>query len=105
MSKKALKKQQKEAEKAAKKAQRQQEREDKENVRELAWLFLLINTANSCDPDLDWQNVGPDLDPSRLTLWLCSWKVKFEKNISRRQQEMKKITQLAELMTPLIMTT
>ena len=30
---------------------------------------LLIAFANSSDPDQDRQNVGPDLDPNRLTLW------------------------------------
>ena len=29
---------------------------------------LLITLANSLDPDQAQQNVGPDLDPSRLTL-------------------------------------
>ena len=29
---------------------------------------LLIHYANSLDPDQDQQNVGPDLDPKRLTL-------------------------------------
>ena len=29
---------------------------------------LLINFANSLDPDHDRQNVGPDLDPNSLTL-------------------------------------
>ena len=29
---------------------------------------LLITFANSLDPDQDRQNVGPDLDPNRLTL-------------------------------------
>ena len=29
---------------------------------------LLINFANSFDLDQDRQNVGPDLDPNRLTL-------------------------------------
>ena len=53
--------------------------------------LLLITIANSLDPDQDWQNVGPDLDPNCLTLWLCSWrnfsrKVNFEK-ISRWQQK------------------
>ena len=30
---------------------------------------LLLISANSLDPDQDWQNVGPDLDPNHLTLW------------------------------------
>ena len=30
---------------------------------------LLITFANSLDPDQGWQNIGPDLDPNRLTLW------------------------------------
>ena len=29
---------------------------------------VLITFANSLDPDQDRQNVGPDLDPNRLTL-------------------------------------
>ena len=29
---------------------------------------LLITFVNSLDPDQDRQNVGPDLDPNRLTL-------------------------------------
>ena len=29
---------------------------------------LLISFSNSLDPDQDGQNVGPDLDPNRLTL-------------------------------------
>ena len=29
---------------------------------------LLINFANSLDPDQDQQEVGPDLDPKHLTL-------------------------------------
>ena len=49
---------------------------------------LLIIDANILDPDLDRQNVSPDLDPNRLALWKCSWqnffeKVNFEKKISK----------------------
>ena len=29
---------------------------------------LLITLANNLDPDQDRQNVGPDMDPNRLTL-------------------------------------
>ena len=29
---------------------------------------LLMTSANSLDPDRDRQNVGPDLDPDRLTI-------------------------------------
>ena len=29
---------------------------------------LLITFANSLEPDQDQQNLGPDLDPNRLTL-------------------------------------
>ena len=36
---------------------------------------LLIYFANGLDPDQDRPYVGPDLDPSRLTIWLCSWKI------------------------------
>ena len=31
--------------------------------------LLLVTFANSLDPDQNWQNVGPDLDPKRLNLW------------------------------------
>ena len=34
----------------------------------LPFCRLLITFANSLDPDQDQQNVGPDLDPNRLTL-------------------------------------
>ena len=34
----------------------------------ISFCRLLITFANSLDPDQDRQNVGPDLDPSRLTL-------------------------------------
>ena len=30
--------------------------------------YMLITFANSLDPDQDRQNVGPDLDPNRLSL-------------------------------------
>ena len=33
---------------------------------------LLITFANSLNSDQDRQNVGPDLDPNRLTLSKCS---------------------------------
>ena len=33
---------------------------------------LLITFANRLGPDQDRQNVGPDLDPNRLTLSKCS---------------------------------
>ena len=29
---------------------------------------LLINFANSLDPDQAWQNVGPDMDPNSFIL-------------------------------------
>ena len=32
------------------------------------WCHLLINFANSLDPDQARRNVGPDLDPNCLTL-------------------------------------
>ena len=42
---------------------------------------LLITFPNSLDPDQDRQNVGPDLDPNRLTLWLHVFlKAFFEKD-------------------------
>ena len=31
--------------------------------------FLLLTFANILDQDQDRQNVGPDLDPNRLTPW------------------------------------
>ena len=34
---------------------------------------LLITFENSLDPDQDWQNVGPYLDPNCLTL-IVFWK-------------------------------
>ena len=33
-----------------------------------AFFHLLMTLANGVDPDQDRQNVGPDLDPNRLTL-------------------------------------
>ena len=33
----------------------------------LEFCLLLITFANSLDPDQDRQNIGPDLDPNRLT--------------------------------------
>ena len=33
---------------------------------------LIITFSNSLDPDQDWQNVSPDLEPNCLTLCLCS---------------------------------
>ena len=42
----------------------------------------LITFANSLDPDQDGQNVGPDLDPSRLTLAEF-----FEKLILKKEHE------------------
>ena len=40
---------------------------------------LLIAFANSLDPDQDRQNVGPELDPNRLTLWLWSESIFWRK--------------------------
>ena len=45
---------------------------------------LLITFANSLDPDQAWQNVGPDLDPNCLTLWLYCWKIFLKKLILKR---------------------
>ena len=60
----------------------------------LAVTCLLITFTNSLDPDQDQQNVGPDLDPSCLTLivFLKEFfeKVNFEK-VSRRQQKPEKL--------------
>ena len=44
---------------------------------------LLRTFANSLDPDLDRQNVGPDLDLNCLIVFLKEFfeKVKFEKNL------------------------
>ena len=39
---------------------------------------LLLTFANILDPDQDRHNVGPDLDPNRLTLKEYSEKVTFE---------------------------
>ena len=35
--------------------------------------------ANSLNPEQAQQNVGPDLDPNYLTLWLYSWKIFLKK--------------------------
>ena len=60
----------------------------------------LITFANSLDPDQDRQNVGPDLDPNCLILWLSSWKNFSKKSIlkivSRWPKQRKKITQRAK---------
>ena len=37
----------------------------------------VITMASNLDPDQDLQNVGPDLDPNRLTLWFFLQKVNF----------------------------
>ena len=74
-------------------------------------LVLLISFANSWDPDKDRRNVGPDLDPTRLTLLIVylkeffekkladynkNMKDFFEKKVSRLQQKHEKITQHAK---------
>ena len=51
---------------------------------------LLITLAYGLEPDQDRLNVGPDLDPKRLTIWLCSWKKYLQKLILKKvsiQQE------------------
>ena len=59
---------------------------------------LLIMFANSLEPDQARHNVGPDVDPNCLILWLYSWKNFLKKlilkKISRRQKT--KITQHAK---------
>ena len=60
---------------------------------------LLITFTNSLVPDQDQQNVGPDLDPYRLTLWQCSWKNFSKKLILKKvssRQKLEKITQNAK---------
>ena len=52
--------------------------------------LLLINFANSLDPDQAWQNVGPDLDPNCLTLWWYSWKIFLKKLILKKFTDDKK---------------
>ena len=55
------------------------------------WL-LLVAYANSLDPDQVRQNVGPDLDPSCLSLWWLFLKILktiILKKISRRQKHEK----------------
>ena len=49
--------------------------------------FLLINFANSLDPDQARKNVRPDLDPICLTLWMYSWKKFSEKSILKKNQQ------------------
>ena len=44
----------------------------------LKWRLMITNT-NSLDPDQDRQNVGPDLDPNRLTLSVVFLKEFFDK--------------------------
>ena len=46
---------------------------------------LLITFANSLDSDQVWQNVGPDLDPSCLTLWWYSWMIFLKKLIWKKK--------------------
>ena len=51
-----------------------------------------LSTADdlcSLDPDKEWQNVCPGLDPNRLTLYYnkCSWKSLFWKFINRQPQK------------------
>ena len=48
---------------------------------------LLITFANSLDPDLAWQNIGPDLDSNCLTLWLYFWKIVLKKLILKKNTQ------------------
>ena len=54
---------------------------------------LPIIFAKGLDPDLDRQNVMPDLDPNYLTLWRFPWKIFSKKlilkKVSRRQKHIK----------------
>ena len=50
--------------------------------------LLLTTFANSLDPDLARQNVGPDLDPNRLTLWWYSQKKFLKRLILTKNQPM-----------------
>ena len=51
---------------------------------------MLITFANSLDPDQARQNVGPDLDPSCLTLWWYSWKNFLKKLILKKVSKWQK---------------
>ena len=51
---------------------------------------VLINFANSLDPDQDRQNVGPDPNPKCLTLWKYS-SINFYEKASGRQIKQKKL--------------
>ena len=43
------------------------------------WIFyLLVNFANSLDPDQARQNAQPNLDPCCLSFWWYSWKTFLE---------------------------
>ena len=63
----------------------------------------MITSANSLEPDLTRQNVGPDLDPNCLTLWYSSKnffseKVDFEKNqqMTRKHEKLPKRQKVKE---------
>ena len=68
---------------------------------QVATCCLLITFANSLDPDQDWQNVDPDLDPNCLTLWWYFWKniskKFFLKKSVRRQQNRKNYPAFKEI--------
>ena len=54
--------------------------------------------ANSLGPDQDRLNVGLDIDPNRLTLWLCSWKIflkknNFEKKLADANKSMRSVSE------------
>ena len=56
---------------------------------------LLINFANSLDPDQAWQKVGPDLDPNCFTLWWYSWKI-FLKRLIKKKKDIKKACKITQ---------
>ena len=66
---------------------------------------LLINFANSLNPDQARQKVGPYLDPNCLTIWWYSWKIFlkkliFKKKINRRQKHAKLLSMQRVNMEP-----
>ena len=57
--------------------------------------------ATNLDPAQSRQNIGPDLDPNRLTLWWYSWKKLLNKLIlfkkSTEDEKAHKTTQQAKI--------
>ena len=43
--------------------------------------------ANSLDPDQDWQNVGPELDPKPFETLIVFLKEFFKKKVTLKRQE------------------